>query len=116
VRVFNTVCDSASIAPIVSKLRSFIFVSNQASGEHKGVWGNDSHFIFSKKCPRVRGSVRRCVVVMQEPVLSFSKFAAKSSHIFKQSPQRVTIICGIACLAWQDKFLVNNSLDVKENY
>jgi hypothetical protein len=61
-----------------------------------------------------KGSVRLCVVVMQQSVHLSPNFGAKCSHIFTQSPQNVTIVCGIDCLACQDKFFVNNSLDAKE--
>jgi hypothetical protein len=45
-----------------------------------------------------------------------SPFVAKvSSHIFMQSPQNVTVVCGIDCLACQNEFFVNNTLDAKEN-
>jgi hypothetical protein len=44
------------------------------------------------------------------------KFGAKSSHIFTQSPYKVTVVCGTDCLAYQDEFFVNNPPDVKENY
>jgi hypothetical protein len=50
-------------------------------------------------------SVRRCIVVMQQPVLLWPKFWAKSSHIFTQ--------CRIYCLACQDKLFLNNPVDVK---
>jgi hypothetical protein len=62
-----------------------------------------------------KGSVRRCVVVMQLPVLLSPKFGAKSSHIFMQSPLNFTVICRIDCLTFQDEPLQNNPLDVKEN-
>jgi hypothetical protein len=54
--------------------------------------------------------VRMRVVVTQQPVLLPPKFRVKSSHIFTQSQQNVTVVCGIGCLACQDKYL-----DVKEN-
>jgi hypothetical protein len=60
--------------------------------------------------------VRRCVVVIQQPVLLSPKFGAKSSNIFTQSQQNVTVVCGIDCLACQDELFVNNPLKVKENY
>jgi hypothetical protein len=31
------------------------------------------------------------------------------------SPQNVTVVCGIDCLACHDQFFVNNHVDVKEN-
>jgi hypothetical protein len=51
---------------------------------------------------------------MQQPVILLSKFGAKSSHIFKQSPLNVTVVCGIDCLVFQYEFFVNNPLDGKE--
>jgi hypothetical protein len=39
-----------------------------------------------KKFPDDKVSVRRCVVVMQQPLLLSPKFGAKSSQIFAQSP------------------------------
>jgi hypothetical protein len=41
--------------------------------------------LVKKKIPDERGSVRQCVVKMQEVLLS-PKFGAKSSHVFTQSP------------------------------
>jgi hypothetical protein len=49
--------------------------------------GDDNYVIFGKKkIPGEKGSVRRCVVMMQQPVPLSPKFGAKSSHIFTQSP------------------------------
>jgi hypothetical protein len=31
--------------------------------------GGDSHVVFGQKLPGEKGSVRRCVVMMQQPVL-----------------------------------------------
>jgi hypothetical protein len=56
--------------------------------KQRKVWGwvgNDSHFVFGQKFPGEKGSVIRCVVVMQQPVLLLKKFRIKSSHIFAQS-------------------------------
>jgi hypothetical protein len=47
--------------------------------------GDDSRVVFDKKFPGEKGSVRPCVVVMQQPVLMSPKLGAKSSHIFMQS-------------------------------
>jgi hypothetical protein len=67
------------------------------SGKQKKVgWaGDDGHAAFGHKFPGEKGSVKRCVVVMQQPVLLSLKFGAKSSHIFKQSPQNIKAVCGI---------------------
>jgi hypothetical protein len=53
--------------------------------------------------------------MMQQPVLLSPKFVQKSLHIFTQLPLNITAVCGIDCLAYQDEFFVNNSLNVKEN-
>jgi hypothetical protein len=70
---------------------------------------------FWSKISWWKGSVRRCAVVMQQPVLLSPKFEVKSSHNFTQSPWIITVVYGIDCMACQDEFLVNNSLDIKEN-
>jgi hypothetical protein len=43
---------------------------------------DDSNIIFGQKFPGEKGSVRRCVVVMQQPVLLSPNFKAKSLHMF----------------------------------
>jgi hypothetical protein len=48
--------------------------------------GDDSHVVFGQTFPCGQGSVRRYVVVMQQPFLLSPKFGAKSLHIFTQSP------------------------------
>jgi tRNA U34 2-thiouridine synthase MnmA/TrmU len=68
-------------------------------------------------CQRFLGekqSVKRFVVVMQQPVLLSPKLGAKSSNVFTQSPKNATIACGIDCLALQDEVFVNYHLDVEE--
>jgi hypothetical protein len=51
----------------------------QSGKETKVGWvGIDSHVVFGQKFPGEKGSVRRCVVVMQQPVLLHPKFEAKS--------------------------------------
>jgi hypothetical protein len=59
---------------------------SQGPSQASRVGGGDSHAVFGKKFPGKKGSVRRCIVVMQQPVLLSPKFGAKSSHIFMQSP------------------------------
>jgi hypothetical protein len=56
------------------------------SGEQRKVgWlGDDSHVVFGQKFPGEKGSLRRCVVMMQQPLLLLQRFGAKSSHIFTQ--------------------------------
>jgi hypothetical protein len=48
------------------------------------VGGDDSHVVFGQKFPGEKGSEKRCVVMMQQPVLLSPKFRAKSLHIFMQ--------------------------------
>jgi hypothetical protein len=66
----------------------------------------------------VRNSVRRCVIVMQQPVLLSPKFGAKSSHVSRsrrKTSQRIRNgVFGLP--ACQDEFFVNSPLDLKENY
>jgi hypothetical protein len=59
--------------------------------------------------------VRLTVIVMQQPVLLSLKFRTKSSHIFINSPQIVTVVHGIDCLPRHDELFVNSLLDIKEN-
>jgi hypothetical protein len=70
---------------------------------------------FDQKFPIEKGSVRRCVVMMQQPVILSPNFRAKFSHISTLSPLHVTAVCGNDCLACHDEFFINNPLDVKEN-
>jgi hypothetical protein len=42
-----------------------------------------------------------------------AKFGAQSSHILAQSPQNVTVVCGIDCLACQDEFFMNNPFNAQ---
>jgi hypothetical protein len=53
--------------------------------------------------------------VMQDSTPLSSKFEEKSSQVFMQPPWKVTVVRGIDCLACQDEFFVNITLDVKEN-
>jgi hypothetical protein len=85
VRVFSTACDSASIITVVSKWRPFSFIFNRGNRKVRRL-GDNSHVVFGKTFPGGKGSVRRCVVVMQQPIVLSPKFGAKSSHIFTQSP------------------------------
>jgi hypothetical protein len=77
--------------------------------------GTDCRFVFGQKFPGKIGSVRRCVVVMQYPVLLPTKFGAKSSHIISQSPQNFTVLCRIDCWRASKTFFLNNSLDAKND-
>jgi hypothetical protein len=86
------------------------------SGKQKSrVGGGRKSLYFGQKLPGVKGSVRRCIVVMQQPVLFSPKFEVKSLHIFTQSPENVTVVCEVYCLACQDELFFNNPLDVKGN-
>jgi hypothetical protein len=85
--------------------------------KQRKVWWlrDDSHVAFGWKIPGEKWSKRQCIVVMQQPVLLSPKFGAKSLHIFTQSPWNISVVWGIDCLGCQDKFFVNNPLDVKES-
>jgi aerobic-type carbon monoxide dehydrogenase small subunit (CoxS/CutS family) len=47
---------------------------------------DDSHVVFGKKVSSEKGSVSRCVVLVDEPVLLSPKFGTKSSRFFTQEP------------------------------
>jgi hypothetical protein len=56
------------------------------SGKQKSrVGGGRQSRCFSSKFPGEKGSVKECVVVMQQPVILSPKFGAKFSHTFRQS-------------------------------
>jgi hypothetical protein len=57
----------------------------QQDATHKNK-SKDSYVVFGKKFCGEKGSVRQCVVVMQQPVLLSSKFEVKYSHILTQLP------------------------------
>jgi hypothetical protein len=100
------------------KMAAFQFYL-QSEKQRKVVWGPSQASRLGGerqlKFTGENGSVKRCVVLMQQKVLLFPKFGVKSSHIFMQSPLNVTVVCGIDCLAFQDEFFVNDPLDVKKN-
>jgi hypothetical protein len=61
--------------------------------------GGGQQTCFCLKNSIWKGSVRLYVVVMQEPVLLSLKLKPNSSHIFMQSLQNITVVCGIDCMA-----------------
>jgi hypothetical protein len=74
-----------SITSPLPKWRPFSSIFNR--GNRKLGWVEDnSRLISGQKFPGKKGSVRRCVVVMQQPVILSPKFEAKFSHICIQSP------------------------------
>jgi hypothetical protein len=77
--------------------------------------GYDSHVVLGQKFPSEKGNVRWCTIVVQQPLLLWPKFGAKSLHNFTQSLYNVTAVRRIGCLACQDKFFVNSPLNLKEN-
>jgi hypothetical protein len=111
--VFSTTCNPASITAITSKWQPFSLIFSQ--GNRKVGWVvDDSHVVFGQKFSGEKGSVRQCVVVMQQPVFLSPMFRVKSSHILMQSPLNVTEVWRIDCFACQNEFFVNNPLDVKK--
>jgi hypothetical protein len=108
--VLSTTCDSVSITAVVSKWQPFSSVFNW--GNRKVGWvGDNSHVVFGQKFPGEKGSVGRCVVMMQQPIL----LPSKSSNISRSHRKKITVVCRIDSLVCQDEFFVNNPLDVKEN-
>jgi hypothetical protein len=82
--VFSTACDLPR-SPQLCQNGGLSVLSSIGKTEKSEVgWGR--HVVYGKKFSDEKGSVKRCVVVMQEPVLFKPKFGAKYSHIFAQSP------------------------------
>jgi hypothetical protein len=94
VKEFRTARDSASITSVVSKRLppNFIFNQKQEScwgtSQTSRVGGDDSNIILSQKFPSEKGSVRWCVIMIQQPVLLSSKFGAKADFIGCHSNMR----------------------------
>jgi hypothetical protein len=63
VTLFSTVCDSATIASIVSRWWPFSCIFNRSQ-----VGGGRQSRCFWSKLPGEKGSVRQCVALMQQPV------------------------------------------------
>jgi hypothetical protein len=87
VRMFSTAYKSASITSAQSEcsyLQSGKQKTRKGPNEASKVCGDDSHLAFCQKFPGEKVSVRRCVVVVQQPVPLLPKFGAKSSHILTQ--------------------------------
>jgi hypothetical protein len=71
----------------------------QCGKQSKSRVGEGRHsFCFLSIIPCWKRSVRRCVVLMQQPVLLLPKFDSESSHIFMQSPKNGRVMYGIECL------------------
>jgi hypothetical protein len=64
------------------KMAAFQFYLQPRKKRKVGWVGDDRHVVFDKKVPGEKGSVRRCVVVVQEAVLMSPKLGVKSSHLF----------------------------------
>jgi hypothetical protein len=60
--------------------------SHRGPSQANRVDEGDSHAFCYKKFHGEKGSVRWCVVMMQQPVPLLPKFCVKSSHISTQSP------------------------------
>jgi hypothetical protein len=62
------------------------------SGKHRklGWVGDDSHVVFGNKFPGNKGSVRRCDIMMQQPVLLSSKFGGWSLRTFSCSCRKTS--------------------------
>jgi hypothetical protein len=104
------------------KMAAFhIYVHSEKQKSLKGpsqesrLGGDGSHIVSGKKFPVGKGSERRCIVVMQQPVLLSPKFGSKSFHILMQSPLNVRVVSGIDCLVCQHEFYVSNPPNSKEN-
>jgi hypothetical protein len=72
-------CVKATVSSIMETEKSL-----RGPSQASRVVGNDSHVVFGNKFPGEKESVKWCVVVMQQVVVSLSKFRAKSLHVFMQ--------------------------------
>jgi hypothetical protein len=66
-------------------MAAFQFYLQSGKQKKVGGVGDDNHVALGQKFHDEKGCVRRCVVVMQQPVLLSPNFGAKSSQIFTQS-------------------------------
>jgi hypothetical protein len=76
--------------------------SDRVPNQRSTVGGDDSHFLFRHKVLGEDGSVRRGVVMVQQPGLLSPKLRAASSQVFTQSLQNVAVEPGIHSLACWD--------------
>jgi hypothetical protein len=79
----------------VSKQQPFSLSSigeavKSSKGQVRGVgWvGDNSHVVFGQKFPGEKGSVRWCIVVVQQPLVLSPKFRAKSAHFHTVAVKR----------------------------
>jgi hypothetical protein len=63
----------------------FSVLSSIGDSEESRVGEDESHVVFGQMFPGEKESVRRCVAMLQQPILLLPKFWAKSSYIFTQS-------------------------------
>jgi hypothetical protein len=76
--------------------------------------GDDSHVVLANIFCGERSVRLRCRDTTSGPFIA--KIRGEVLAHFQAVAVKVTVIRGIDCLACQDKFFVNNLLDVKENY
>jgi hypothetical protein len=66
------------------KMAAFQFYLQSGKQRKVGWLGVDSYVVFGQKFPSEKGSVRRYVVVMQQPALSSPKFGANFHAVAKK--------------------------------
>jgi hypothetical protein len=64
------------------KMADFQFHLQLEKQRNVGWVGDDSHVLCGQKFSGEKGSVRWCVIMMQQPVPLLTKFGGNSSHIF----------------------------------
>jgi hypothetical protein len=67
------------------KMAAFQLYLQSGKQRKVGFLGTTGILFLVKKIPGEKESVKRCVVVMQQPVLLSPKLRPKSSHIFTQA-------------------------------
>jgi hypothetical protein len=104
-RVFSTAYDSASITTILSKWQPFNRGNRKVARSQVSrvgwVGGCRQSFCFVKTIAGKRKSAKLCFAVMHHPVFVARVRSEVFSH-FRAIALKVTVVCGIDCLACKD--------------
>jgi hypothetical protein len=92
------------------QMATFQFSFQIGKRRRVGWVGRTVMIFFGQKFPRKKKKeVETVCVVMQQPVPLSPKFGAKSTHISRQSPRNVTVVCEIDCLACQNELFARKN-------
>ena len=70
---------------------------------------------MGEKLTRYESSVRRCIVVMEQPVAHAPQFRSFSPNVFPQTAKNIAIELGVHGLAFRGKFMVHNPSNVEKH-